>query len=320
MSKNYSILLTLADGAWHVLDELECLSVGDQSTLQAMLGQLEADGLAFEWSDDRRLRWLNPSMPLSASRIRNGVSVKVRGLVNDLEVHYELESTNEYLRNSGFTHGNVCLAEKQQAGRGRRGRHWHSPLCANIYMSVGWRFEAEPAELLGLSLGVGIKLAEAIRPYAMVGLKWPNDLYIKEHKLGGILVELQSLSEGGTGVIIGVGINVNMMSNADVEIDQAWTSLHQHREPPEKIERNRLVVQLLEGLLPFLDGFLEQGNDYIFRRWSEFDLAYQQPVTVISQGKKMTGVGAGIDDQFQFLLQHSRGVSSYSSAEVSLRL
>ncbi len=319
MLKNHSILLTLADGAWHLLENLESRLGCDQSTLLAMLSQLRSDGLTLEWADDRRLRWLNPSIPLYASDIRNGLSAEVRGLMNDLELHYELESTNQYLRSSGFTHGDVCLAEKQLAGRGRRGRHWHSPLCRNIYMSLGWRFEATPTELLGLSLGVGIKLAEALRPYAAVGLKWPNDLYINDHKLGGILVELQSLPEGGAGAIVGVGLNVNM-DNGNEGIDQAWTSLHQHRERQRNIERNKLVSQLLEGLLPFLDGFLEQGNDYIQRRWPEFDLAYQRAVTVFSAGEELTGKGAGIDDQFQFLLQHSQGVSRFSSAEVSLRL
>ncbi len=258
-------------------------------------------------------------MPLAASKIWGGTSASVQRLLNDLEVHFELDSTNHHLRRLDFMSGHVCLAEKQRAGIGRRGRHWHTPPCENIYMSVGWRFKAEPSDLLGLSLGVGIKLAEAMRPYAEVGLKWPNDLYIDKHKLGGVLVELQPLSGGGTGVIIGVGINVNM-SETRVEIDQAWTSLAQHCKPQKNIDRNKLVAQLLEGLLPFLDGFLEQGSDYTLSRWPDFDLAYQHAVTVLSGGEKVAGIGAGINDRFQFLLRHAKGVSSFSSADVSLRL
>jgi BirA family biotin operon repressor/biotin-[acetyl-CoA-carboxylase] ligase len=319
MSKNYSILLTLADGAWHDLADFESYAESSQSTLLALLSQLESNGLVLEWSDARRLRWVNPSMPLAASKIRDGISASVHRLLNNLEVHFELDSTNHYLRRLDFMSGNVCLAEKQRAGIGRRGRHWYSPPCENIYMSVGWRFEAEPSDLLGLSLGVGIKLAEAMHPYAAVGLKWPNDLYIDKHKLGGVLVELQPLSGGGTGVIIGIGINVNMRK-IRVDIDQAWTSLAQHCKPRENIDRNRLIAQLLKGLLPFLDGFLEQGRYYTQGRWPDFDLAYEQAVTVLSGGEKVTGIGAGIDDQFQFLLRHAKGVSSFSSADVSLRL
>jgi biotin-(acetyl-CoA carboxylase) ligase len=137
--------------------------------------------------------------------------------------------------------------------------------------------------------------------------------------LGGVLVELQPLSGGGTGVIIGIGINVNMRK-IRVDIDQAWTSLAQHCKPRENIDRNRLIAQLLKGLLPFLDGFLEQGRYYTQGRWPDFDLAYEQAVTVLSGGEKVTGIGAGIDDQFQFLLRHAKGVSSFSSADVSLRL
>jgi len=319
MSEYYRILCRLADGEWHVLDDLVEHIEGGRPSLLGALGRMQSDGLVLDWRDGRTLCWPNASLPLLARTISDGVSVEVSALMNDIEVHYELESTNHFLHKRGVRHGHVCLAEKQRAGKGRRGRHWHSPLCANIYLSVGWRFDTEPAELSGLSLGVGMKLVEAIRPYAALGLKWPNDLYINHQKLGGILVELQALSKRETGVIIGVGVNVNM-EGAGGDIEQAWTSLHHHCESRASIERNGLVIRILEGLLPFLDSFPEQGSNYIMRRWTEFDLAYQQVVTVLAAGKKIEGVGAGIDNQFQFLLQHSHGLSSFSSAEVSLRL
>jgi BirA family biotin operon repressor/biotin-[acetyl-CoA-carboxylase] ligase len=319
MSNYYSILLTLADGAWHDFRELETVSEANRSPLVALLRQLEADGLVFEGLGTRRLRWLNPSEPLSGEKILEGLSPQVNQMVSALEVHYELESTNRYLGGSEFASGKVCLAEKQRAGRGRLGRHWHSPPCANIYLSLEWRFEAKPAQLTGLSLGVGIQLAKALRLYAQVGLKWPNDLYIDNQKLGGVLVELKPLSTGGTGAVIGIGINI-FMDDAVAEIDQPWTSLYWQAQRGEDIERNGLISRILEGLLPFLDQFLHQGDEAILRYWSEYDLAYQRAVTVHSGGESVVGTGAGIDHQFRFLLQHNQGISSFSSADVSLRL
>lgn len=320
MAEYYSILLTLADGAWHPLTDLQTKSGLGRSALMTQLHQFETDGLVFEWSDDQRLRWLNPSWPLCADEIIAGLSGTAFPLLDSLEVFYALESTNSYLHEeSAFPHGKACLAEIQRAGRGRRGRRWHSPPCANIYLSLGWRFEATPDRLAGLSLGVGIKLAEVLQAYAQVGLKWPNDLYISNHKLGGILVELKPLSAGGTGVIIGVGINSSMEDDG-IDIDQAWTSLHRHYPSQQGIDRNQLVSQILAGLMPFLDGFLDQGDEFVLRRWPEFDVAHQRPVTVCSGDTRLAGIGAGIDAQFQFRLRHAQGVSSFSSAQVSLRL
>ena len=319
MREYYSILLTLADGAWCRSSDLRARSGLGQADLMACLRQFETDGLVFEWSDDTRLRWLNPSKPLSADEILSGLARGARGFLNRLEVYYELESTSGYLQESGFPHAQVCLAEKQLAGRGRLGRHWHSPACANIYLSLGWRFETTSSRLAGLSLGVGVKLAEALEPLAAVGLKWPNDLYINDRKLGGVLIELKPLPSGGTGVVVGIGINV-AMQDPGADIDQPWTSLQRHCQPRESIERNGLVSRILDQLVPFLEEYRDNGDDYIFRRWPEYDLAYQQRVSVHSGGEIMAGVGAGIDRKFQFRLRHERGISSFSSAQVSLRL
>jgi BirA family biotin operon repressor/biotin-[acetyl-CoA-carboxylase] ligase len=318
MSQYYRILRILADGHWHTPKDLTQNSADSRAALLEKLKRMESDGLAFEWLGEQKLRWLNPSMPLSAQQIRDGLSLEVRGLISSIEVYNELASTSTFMRETGVTQGRICLAEKQRAGIGRRGRTWHSPLGTNIYMSLGWRFDATPAHLSGLTLGVGIKLAETLNAYAVVGLKWPNDLYLHSRKLGGILVETRLVAEGSIEVIMGIGINTNMRNTTD--IDQPWTSLCQHHPSQESIDRNKLVSELLENLLPFLNTFTETGHDYIVHHWPKFDLAYQQGVTVHLNGKQFLGIGAGIDDKFQFLLQQDHGVSKFSSADVSLRL
>jgi len=318
MSQYYRILRALADGNWHTPSDLAKDSTNTQAALLEKLEQMESDGFSLEWMDEQRLRWLSPSAPLSAQQIRNKLSPEARSLTSDIEVHDELASTNTFMRETGVTQGHVCLTEKQRAGIGRRGRTWHSPLGTNIYMSLGWLFDATPAHLSGLTLGVGIKLAETLSVYAAVGLKWPNDLYLHSRKLGGILIEARPLAKGRVEVIIGVGININMHNTAN--IDQPYTSLCQHRPSQQRIDRNKLLSELLENLLPFLNAFTETGHDYITRHWPEFDLAYQRSVTVHSNGEQLLGIGAGIDDKYQFLLQHDHGISKFSSADVSLRL
>lgn len=105
-----------------------------------------------------------------------------------------IDSTNQYLldRLSELKSGDACVAEYQQAGRGRRGRKWFSPFGANLYLSMYWRLEQGPAAAIGLSLVIGIVMAEVLHDLGadQVRVKWPNDLYLNDRKLAGILVEL----------------------------------------------------------------------------------------------------------------------------------
>lgn len=115
-------------------------------------------------------------------------------LTENVEVIPVIDSTNQYLLDNidTLTTGDVCLAEYQQAGRGRRGGKWFSPFGANLYLSMYWRLEQGPAAAMGLSLVVGIVIAETLVQFGChdVKVKWPNDLYINNRKLAGILVEM----------------------------------------------------------------------------------------------------------------------------------
>lgn len=113
-----------------------------------------------------------------------------------------VDSTNQYLldRITELKSGDACVAEYQHAGRGRRGRQWVSPFGTNLYLSMFWRLEQGPAAAMGLSLVVGIVMAEVLRKLGaeQVRVKWPNDLYLNDKKLAGILVELT----GKTGMLL----------------------------------------------------------------------------------------------------------------------
>ncbi len=110
-------------------------------------------------------------------------------------------STNDVVRErgqGGSFHGAVVLAEEQTQGRGRRGRTWHSPAGANLYCSLGWSFERPLQTLSGLSLAIGAMIAETVETDygAELALKWPNDLFHDDRKLGGILVEMVGEDSG----------------------------------------------------------------------------------------------------------------------------
>ena len=149
-----------------------------------------------------------PIQLLNEEFIRNSIN---EGSVTVLPV---IDSTNQYLldRLASLQSGDVCVAEYQQAGRGRRGRKWFSPFGANLYLSMYWRLEQGPAAAIGLSLVIGIVMAEVLQSLGAdkVRVKWPNDLYLLDRKLAGILVELTGKTGDAAQIVIGAGINLAM--------------------------------------------------------------------------------------------------------------
>ncbi|MFM8865947.1 MAG: biotin--[acetyl-CoA-carboxylase] ligase, partial [Limnohabitans sp.] len=123
-----------------------------------------------------------------------------------VEVLPEIDSSNtELLRRAraGRTEPTLLVAERQTAGRGRLGRPWQSAVGDSLTFSLGLPYA--PQQWSGLSLAVGLSLAEALHPD--IGLKWPNDLWLHERKLGGILIEAATSGERSQ-LVVGVGLNI----------------------------------------------------------------------------------------------------------------
>ncbi|WP_338027118.1 biotin--[acetyl-CoA-carboxylase] ligase [Colwellia maritima] len=107
----------------------------------------------------------------------------------DIEVHSLIDSTNSYLMRrlpNQLSQGQVCLAEYQSLGRGRRGRQWISPFGSQIYLSIYWYLEQGLSAAMGLSLVAALAVSDAIYELSniQVQLKWPNDIYLDGVKLG----------------------------------------------------------------------------------------------------------------------------------------
>lgn len=171
-----------------------------------------------------------------------------------------VDSTNQYLldRITELKSGDACVAEYQQAGRGRRGRQWVSPFGANLYLSMSWRLEQGPAAAMGLSLVVGIVMAEVLHKLGAehVRVKWPNDLYLNDKKLAGILVELTGKTGDAAQLVIGAGINLTMRESTTNVISQDWINL---QEAGVNIDRNKLTAELLSELRLAVVKFENEG-------------------------------------------------------------
>ncbi|NPE53105.1 bifunctional biotin--[acetyl-CoA-carboxylase] ligase/biotin operon repressor BirA [Dickeya dadantii] len=255
-----------------------------------------------------------PIQLLDADKIRSHIQ---SGNIAVLPV---IDSTNQYLldRLDSVSSGDACIAEYQNAGRGRRGRTWFSPFGSNLYLSLYWRLEQGPAAAVGVSLVIGIVMAEVLHHLGADGVrvKWPNDLYLNDKKLAGILVELNGRTGDAAHLVIGAGINLRMNSSGSDVINQGWINL---QEAGIDIDRNMLAVKLITELRTALVIYEQQGLVPFISRWNDLDNFYNRAVKLIVGNREITGIDKGIDSQGALLLEQDGEIQSYIGGEISLR-
>ncbi|MBS0850133.1 bifunctional biotin--[acetyl-CoA-carboxylase] ligase/biotin operon repressor BirA [Citrobacter sp. JGM124] len=239
------------------------------------------------------------------------------GTVNVLPV---IDSTNQYLleRLDTLQSGDACIAEYQQAGRGRRGRQWFSPFGTNLYLSMYWRLEQGPAAAIGLSLVIGIVIAEVLQQLGArdVRVKWPNDLYLNDRKLAGILVELTGKTGDAAQIVMGAGINLAMKSVASDIVNQGWINLQQIGLD---IDRNQLSISLIKELRLALMHFEKEGLTPFLPRWKQLDNYIDRPVKLIIGEREVYGIARGINEQGGLLLEQDGVTKAWVGGEISLR-
>lgn len=241
---------------------------------------------------------------------------------NVVEVHNLIDSTNDYLMRklpNNIEHGQVCLAEYQSAGRGRRGRAWQSPFGSHLYLSYYSYLAQGMSAAMGLSLLTAIALSDAIKDLYKIDvqLKWPNDIYLNGVKLAGILIDLEGQASGACHCVIGVGLNLKMPEHAANEIDQPWTDLQSHLE--QSIDRNILAASIIEKLNSRLLEQQQSGLSEMVKRWHELDYYLNKEVKLITGNNSDIGVCRGIDNQGALLLEKAGEIFTIYGGEVSLR-
>ncbi len=334
--KQKKILQILADGLFHSGPDLaERLEVG-RTAIWKQINTLEDLGINIIAVSGKGYRLAQAIELLDKQLLLKSLDVASRHLITDLQLHDQIDSTNSHLAALTYVHpektGIVCLAEQQTAGRGRRGRQWVSPFGSNIYCSILWRFAEGPASLSGLSLAIGVAVIEALKIHGIqdVGLKWPNDIYWQQKKLGGILVEVSGETDGPCSAVIGLGLNLYVDTEDAARIEQDWIDLQQIQKyyqqqsdssaPVQPISRQQLVVTLLEQLLTITHQYTQQAFAQYCDAWRQYDCMQGHQVSLFMGSNKIDGTVIGINDNGLLLLETEAGkVQSFAAGEVSFR-
>lgn len=219
---------------------------------------------------------------------------------------------------SASVHGVARFADVQTAGRGRRGRDWISPPAGNVYLSVAWQFPRGASVLEGLSLAVGAAVAEFLDAElgTAVALKWPNDLYIADGKVGGILVDIAPGADSGVTAVVGIGLNLALPPSLAGHIGQPATSLAEHARLP--LDRTRVAGGLLRALLPLLSDWERAGFAHWRVRWQARDWLWQRKLG-ISGSAQFSGTGQGVDERGYLQVMTDSGIRRVAAGEVSVR-
>lgn len=263
----------------------------------------------------RPVRWPAEALWEAVSPLLEGFSV---------EILPEVDSTNtELMRRAraGRCEPILLVTESQTAGRGRLGRQWVSGIGDSLTFSLG--LPMDPVEWSGLSLAVGVSLAQTLQPQlpvagaarARLGLKWPNDLWLEgDRKLGGILIETASgVGPGGPSryVVIGVGLNVRAPDGQGLSTTPAsLLDIDPALDAPTAL--GRIVPPLVQAL----QAFAQHGFAPVRARFAERDLL-QGRVVNLSDGQSGLAQGVGADGAL--LVQTTDGLRAVTSSDISVR-
>tara|TARA_R110000868_G_scaffold407985_1_gene690054 strand:- start:10922 stop:11890 length:969 start_codon:yes stop_codon:yes gene_type:complete len=316
MMKALEILKILADGEFHSGQAIgEQLGITRTSIWNHIKG-IEAYGYNVD------------SLPGKGYRISGGTNLlDVDALeaafpnLKNLMVFSEIDSTNQYLLDNCQSFNDtpvVCLAEYQRAGKARRGRKWESPFGKNLYCSVAYQFETGVNAIAGLSLAIGVVVAQTLEHFGLqnVQLKWPNDVYVNGKKVVGILVEFLGEVTGPCDVVVGVGININKPQQ-DYAINQDWTCME--TALGQSVDRTAFSCYFLQQLLQALDTFKAEGFAAFHQQWQHYDCLIGKEINAEKQNKSFTAKVLGLDNQGNLIVSTKQGETALTGGEVSVR-
>jgi BirA family biotin operon repressor/biotin-[acetyl-CoA-carboxylase] ligase len=234
-----------------------------------------------------------------------------------IQWYAEVTSTNDVatrLAERGAEEGTVVVAHAQSAGRGRLGRSWASPPGAGLYVSAILRPAAAWAPLVTIAAGVAVAEAVAEATGLVPALKWPNDVYVGERKLAGILAEAGSAATGVQYVVLGFGINL-MRGGYPPDVAARATSLEE--ELGRSIDRGLLLAACLAHLAARCEDLRQGRASAVIASWrARARPSFGRRVEWRSGPDLVRGVAEGLDDSGALLVRTDDGLVRVLSGEV----
>lgn len=292
-----------------------------RTSVWKVMEQLKKEGYQIEAVRNRGYRLLSSPDVISEAEISSMLKTKWAG--KRIIYFDETDSTNNQAKASGEKggiHGTLFVADKQNAGKGRRGRVWNSPSGESVYMTLLLRPEIPPDRAPMLTLVMGLSVVEVIREATGVDakIKWPNDIVINKKKVCGILTEMATEMVHVNYVVIGVGINVNQRRFPEEIADMAASLCG---ETGKLYRRSEIMAAVLERFERNYETFLKTGDlSGIQEAYNAVLVNCGQEVRVLEPGHEYEAVAEGINETGELLVRFPDGrKKTVFAGEVSVR-
>ncbi|MFZ5484437.1 MAG: biotin--[acetyl-CoA-carboxylase] ligase [Pseudomonadota bacterium] len=313
-TQSFAVLRQLSAEAFRSGAEISRHLNVSRASVHNLVERARSLGVAIHAVPGRGYRLAEPCSWLTAEAVRADLPAGYR-----LALEEVCDSTNSRLlaqAASGAAHKTVLAAEWQTGGRGRRGRTWLAAPGAGLTFSLLWRFNRPLTALSGLSLAIGVALAEALEASGArdLGLKWPNDVLARGAKLAGILIETQGDMLSHATAVIGVGLNVRAAPSLPDAATIALSDLI-----ATEVDRNRLLARILASLDRVLEDFDRHGFAPWRESWQGRHVWQGRPVRVLGGTEPVEGIALGVDTAGVLLIETATGVQPIHAGEVSLR-
>nr|WP_298416029.1 biotin--[acetyl-CoA-carboxylase] ligase [uncultured Halomonas sp.] len=319
------LIRLLSDGDYHSGEQLGKQLGVSRTAIWKQLKKLEVLGISSEAIKGLGYRLVSPIELLDGPRIVSALSKEPRQHLARLFVEESVTSTNSFLRErfaQGVGHAEICIAEGQSAGRGRRGRQWLSAWGQGLTFSIAWRFDGGAVTLKGLSLAIGVVIAQVLEQHGLrVALKWPNDVLMlsadgEKRKLAGVLVELNGDVSGACEIVAGIGLNIVLPSSLREQLDQPVAAV---ADQSPRVSRNILAAGLIEALLSLMASFEKDGFGAWQKKWNQRNAYLGCAIEVTQNAQRYTAIDEGVDDEGNLCVRRDNELLRLVGGEISLR-
>ena len=307
------------------------MNQGLSTLLRSLLDEGEAPASQFDIDEvdperlglvvtDGKVRLPAGLVALDAQAIGARLSPEAAQWLRGVKVFPAVDSTNSRmvkLAQSKPIDGLAWFAELQTAGRGRRGRRWVTPFGRSIAVSLGFELGLPVGAVGGLSLAVGLAVAEFLRHEGIdeAVVKWPNDVYVGGAKVCGTLMEVVARAEQ-CACIVGIGLNVDLPADAHAAIDQEVTDLRTHGL---SMDRNGIAAALASRVVEAVRRFGREG--FLPRRsaYDQLHLCQGRNCRIVQGDQSREGVVLGVTGDGALQMRCAGEIIELTGGEVSLR-
>lgn len=316
------LLRLIADGESYSSARLAPAFGGVSPRLEKLAALFAAYGVDIELMGDDRLKVKHPIEFLDADRIRSALE-RSGSAPRRIDLAFAIDSTNQALMERAGredAHRHAYMAEFQRAGRGRRGRPWIAPLGSGVCLSIAWALRVAPEVLPSLGLTLATVATRVLRTLGIAdaGIKWPNDLWWKNRKLGGILVETRVGPNNRHMAVAGIGINIALPERGLCGIDEAYTDIR--TVLGRTVSRNALATALLHQFHGAFTFFERCGFAPFYDECRSYDAVHGHKVQLSRSGARLEGRALGIDPRGGLSLEIGDSIRAFEAGNLSLRL